>query len=312
LTEALRWLVVGNGMAGRVHQQAIARIDKAELVGVVSNRAAAVPGVASFPDIGAALDECEVDAAIIATPNHTHLPLAETLFAAGIPILCEKPVGSNATEAARIAELGEQHELPVGVVLNQRFCRANQWVRQLIVGGDLAARHISFELAIPPFSGWHADAELSGGGLLRLIGIHYLDLLCWWLGQPSGFSGEVSGQPVDDRVDVTFQFPGNCTGRLALRANAAERGGPVHCDIEADQGNIEMRGHSVVSYEGVAAPPDLEPSYPDQWFGPGHMSLLREATESLVTSGRFPISLTDALPSLTVMQGVYGTLHKTD
>lgn len=309
MTDSLKWLVIGNGMAGRVHQHAIARINDAQLVGVVSNHPPPESGIPHFQTISAALSANDVDVAVVATPNHTHLEIAQALLEAAVPVLCEKPAGRNAREAGRLVQLGQQLDLPIGVVLNQRFCRANRWVHQLIGNSELTVRHVTFELTMPPLGGWQADPNLSGGGLLRLIGIHYLDLLRWWLGEPSNFSGAISGQPVDDEVEVSLQFSGNCFGQLSLRANAAERGGPIRCHIEADQGNIEMLGPTVVGHHGVPPPPEIETSYPDQWFGPGHLTQLRETNASLASSGHFPVSLIEALPSLTLMDRLYAALY---
>ncbi len=120
----------------------------------------------------------------------------------------------------------------------------------------------------------------------------------------------MSGRPVDDVVDIKLMFPQNKAGRLCLRANAEKHGGPIRCRINATQGTIEMLGHVVVSSDCVAAPPEPEPTYPDQFFGPGHLSLLSETTKQLATAGRFPVSLADGLPSLLQMDRIYDALYQ--
>ena len=309
MSTPIKWLVVGDGLAGRVHQTAIPRVDDAELAGVVFHGSRPESNAPAFSSIDAALNTCEPDVAVVATPNHTHVDLTRKLLAAAIPVLCEKPVGRNADEARLILELSEHHEIPVGVVLNQRFCRANRWVRELIHTNALDVQTITFELTMPALHGWQANPRFSGGGLLRLIGIHYLDLLCWWLGQPTDRHGHLSGDPIDDDIDVSLAFPGNRTARLRLQAKGTERGGPIRCRIAAAQGDIELLGHTVTSYRGVPAPPPLEASYPDQWFGPGHLTLLKETSANLIGGRSFPVTLADALPSLMQMDSIYSALR---
>src|SRR5512145_2009687 len=46
----------------------------------------------------------DVDAVIIATPNHTHREIVLAAVAAGKHVLCEKPLALNATDAQAMAE----------------------------------------------------------------------------------------------------------------------------------------------------------------------------------------------------------------
>ena len=291
-------------MAGQVHAHAINRVPNAQLAGIVSSKVSPVPDTPVFSTLEQALQVNTLDAAIVATPNHTHAGLIETLLTAGVPVLCEKPVGRDAAEATRLLERSQQLGIPVGVVLNQRFCGVNRWIRGLIQEKALPIRRIAFKAALPSLGGWHADPDQSGGGILRLLGIHYLDLMRWWLGEPSRLSANINGLPIDNQAHVELQFSG-CIGQLTLTAQGNRHGGPPSCVIEADAARIELRGHEIVVCEGLDAPTEQDPAYPDQWFGPGHLKLLAQATHSLAASGQFPISLADALPSLQLVDDLY-------
>lgn len=292
-------------MAGQVHAHAITRVPNAQLAGIVSSKASPVPDTPAFPTLEQALQANTIDAAIVATPNHTHAGLIEMLLTAAVPVLCEKPVGRNAAETQRILERSQQLGIPIGVVLNQRFCGVNRWIRELIKEKGLPIRSIAFKSALPSLGGWHADPDQSGGGILRLLGIHYLDLMCWWLGEPSHLAANIGGLPIDNQANVELHFSGDRIGRLTLTAQGDQHGGPPSCVIEADDARIELRGHKIVVCEGMEAPTELDPTYPDQWFGPGHLNLLAQATDNLATSGQFPISLAEALPSLQLVDDLY-------
>ena len=55
-------------------------------------------------DIIALLERRKTDGLIIATPGHTHVPLASGALDLGIPVLVEKPVAMTAAEAALLVE----------------------------------------------------------------------------------------------------------------------------------------------------------------------------------------------------------------
>jgi len=304
LKNRVRWLVIGGGMAGQVHVHAIGRIANAQVTGIVSSKPSPVPGLTVFATLDQALACGKADAAIVATPNHTHTSLVETLLAAEIPVLCEKPVGRSAAEASALLDLSERLGVPIGVVLNQRFCAVNRWIRSLIREQKLRVRRITFDAALPSLGGWHAEPGQSGGGILRLLGIHYVDLMRWWLGEPDGLATDMAGSPIDHHARVELQF-GGCSGHLTLTARGDQHGGPPRCVIEADGARIELRGPTIVGLEGLDAPAEVDPSYPDQWFGPGHLNLLVEACETLPRMGRFPVSLAAALPSLRLVDDLY-------
>ena len=50
----------------------------------------------------------EVEGVLIATPNHTHLAIAETALRRGVPTLIEKPLATTYDDAVRMCELAEQ------------------------------------------------------------------------------------------------------------------------------------------------------------------------------------------------------------
>jgi predicted dehydrogenase len=46
-----------------------------------------------------------VDGVLIATPNHTHYPVAEAALRKGVPVLIEKPITTTYGDAIRLCEL---------------------------------------------------------------------------------------------------------------------------------------------------------------------------------------------------------------
>ena len=104
----------------------------------------------------------------------------------------------------------------MGVVLNQRATPAARWIHGLLHDGRLQPQAIAFSGHLARATGWHADPRRSGGGLLRLIGIHYVDLLRWWCGEPQGVCAALGGAPADDRVVAGMRYPSGLLASLQL------------------------------------------------------------------------------------------------
>jgi predicted dehydrogenase len=301
----IRWLLVGTGQAGRCHLEAIARTAEANLAGVVT-RDLPPPGVGPvFPALGDAVRAVAPDAVILATPHDTHLALALEALDLGLPVLCEKPVGTRVEDARQILQAATRTGLPVGVVLNQRAALQHRWIHGLIGSGAVQPRSIRFSGAFARLGGWHADPERAGGGLLRVIGLHYLDLMRWWLGEPETVAAVTGGGPAENRADVLLRFAAGAIGSLYLSAVRHRSAGPVRCVIEAPAAKLTLAGHLITHAAGLPEPPAAEPWEPALAYGPGHEAIVAEATAALAQGRALPIPLEDALGSLELLERVY-------
>ncbi len=306
----IRWLVVGAGRAGQCHLAAIARIPEAELAGIVTLDPPPAGVAPVYRELTRALAETTPDAVILATPHATHLPLALAIIDRGLPLLCEKPAGRNADDARRILAAGARQDVPVGVVLNQRGAAHHRWIRRLITDGELKPLAVTFQGALGRLSGWNMDPEQAGGGVLRSIGLHYLDLLRWWLGEPHALAAVTGGGAAEDRAVVSMRFANAAIGSLQLTALGATSTGPVTCLIEAPPVRIMLSGHVISHLEGLPEPPPAEPADPALMFGPGHLTVVAQATEALLANRELPISLADALPSLELVDRAYALANQ--
>ncbi|MFO1056101.1 MAG: Gfo/Idh/MocA family oxidoreductase [Dongiaceae bacterium] len=107
--ERVRLAVAGAGAFGREHLKRLAVMDGVEIAGVAdtdpaaARRAAEQHGIrVAAADAVAMVGEFRPDGLVVATPGHTHLPIALAALGLGIPVLVEKPIGLDAAEAARL------------------------------------------------------------------------------------------------------------------------------------------------------------------------------------------------------------------
>ncbi|MFL2771946.1 MAG: Gfo/Idh/MocA family protein [Rhodospirillaceae bacterium] len=301
----INWLVVGAGQAGRCHIAAIQKTPEAVLVGVVDPYSPRIVGVPFFEDLISTLDTIKVDAVVIATPNDIQIGSAIQVLKSGTPVLCEKPVGRNVQDARRLLAFAEEKNIPIGVVLNQRAHRHCRWIKSLIDSGTLKPTDIIFSGIVAGLTGWHNDITRAGGGILRTIGLHYIDLLMWLLGPLENISLDMTGTPLEHKFCLKADFSTDCRAEIRIMASAEISPRPVECLIEAGDVSIQMIGHKIIESHGLPHIPEPEPVDKALSFGPGHLAVISEATRCLQNNEPFPVSLSDIMPLLECIDDIY-------
>jgi len=159
-------------------------------------------------DFRVILDDPEIEAVSICTPNDTHAPIAIACLEAGKHVLCEKPasVSLDLVKQMQAAADRSQRILNIGVV--NRFNTQVNKIKDLIDAGELGKLyHIycSFRAhrSIPGLGGPFTIRANSGGGVLIDWGVHFLDLIFYCIGQPrvstvSGATHSVLGKNMQD------------------------------------------------------------------------------------------------------------------
>ena len=104
-------VIVGTGLIGPRHAHAVLQEPTAELSCIVDPNPAAekvahdlgTTWYASTKDMVAA--GCKPDAAIVCTPNHTHVPVSKELLEAGVHVLVEKPISGDVDSAQSLVDM---------------------------------------------------------------------------------------------------------------------------------------------------------------------------------------------------------------
>jgi predicted dehydrogenase len=185
---------IGLLSAAHVHADAYAGILRAmphvELIGLadddtVQGRSFARHNGVRYLGERDALLEARPDAAVVTSPNSHHRADVEALAAAGISVLCEKPLATTVEDAVAIVRACRDGGVALMTAFPMRFsapirAMAND-VRDGRIGpvcavaavnqGELPSRHRA----------WFADPDLAGGGAVMDHTVHLVDLLRWIL-----------------------------------------------------------------------------------------------------------------------------------
>ena len=172
---------------GRVHLAALKASDQMSLAGIVEPVEAVranlegehVPLFASPQELIAA---GIAEGVLIAAPSTMHAMLVSEFAAAGIPVLCEKPVGVSPEEAAKARDAALQADVLLQVGYWRRFVPQLRALRARIEAGELGE---IYQLSCmqwdhePPSASFRAHS----GGIAIDMGVHEIDQIRWLLGQ---------------------------------------------------------------------------------------------------------------------------------
>ena len=161
----------------------------AELAQKTANEHGIPKVTADYRDV---LNDKEVDAVSITTPNKHHkIPTIDSLNA-GKHVLCEKPLAMNADEAREMCRAAKKSGKILQVALQQRFSGAGQFMRKFIADGGMGdiyyARAQALRRRGVPAWGVFIDKQQQGGGPLIDIGVHILDFTLSLMGYPKPLS----------------------------------------------------------------------------------------------------------------------------
>lgn len=178
---AVRVGVIGRGFGARVVAPAFERTDGCAVVDVVSPRDdAAVRALCARED---------VDLVSIHSPPFLHLDHVRRAVEAGHAVLCDKPFGCAASQAAEMVALADEAGVVHLVNFEMRFDPVRRRLRDLVASGavgDVEHLHCSAFLSISRVPvrryGWLFDAE-RGGGWIGAWGSHLVDFVRWALGE---------------------------------------------------------------------------------------------------------------------------------
>lgn len=180
-----------------------------------------------FPDAGTAATLAQADAprgslAIIASPPRWHAEQSLAAFARGWHVLCEKPMAATSAEGDRMIAAARAADRLLAVGHYKRFFPSSHCLKFLCGPAAPLGALRSFTIAEGgPFT-WPAASPVffqrreTPGGVLLDIGVHVLDLLRWWLGEPDDFSyADDAMGGLEANACLTLRF-GAVTGRVQL------------------------------------------------------------------------------------------------
>ncbi len=192
--------IIGLGAVADSHIAAYDALSEVEIAAVVDPRAdrtrevAAKLGVPGFTDCAAMLEQVIPVIGCVLSTVSSHRSNTEMLAAAGVHVLCEKPIANTLEDAHAMLRACERHSVQFMYGSSYRFLPAVIKARELIAAGVIGKVRLIEERGVVgtgienfmQMSSAHYPEGTPGGGGFGLVdhGVHLLDIFPWLLGSP--------------------------------------------------------------------------------------------------------------------------------
>lgn len=237
MTEKLRFGLIGCGVIGPLHAQALNSLADVELCAVTdlvaerAERLATKYGARAYTDRDEMLARERLDVVAICTPSGMHGEHACQAMRAGCHVIVEKPMEIHPEAIDQMLRVQSERGVKLAVISQHRFDPAVQKVRALVEEGAFG-RLVLGNAVIPWWrsqkyydSGeWRGTWALDGGGILMNQSIHYIDLLQWMMGPVVSIRAYtdtlVHHMETEDVATATLRFASGALGTISATTGA--------------------------------------------------------------------------------------------
>jgi predicted dehydrogenase len=188
--KTIRTAVFGTGFMGRVHLEAVRRVESVEAAAIAGRNPEATRRLGSgfsvpviTTDYHEVLRDPTISAVHICTPNAQHFSMAKEALLAGKHVLCEKPLTTTVAESEELAALAAQQGVRNCVCHNLRYYPMVQQMRRLREAGELGEILVVQGTYSQDWllydTDWNWRVETKAGGPSRCmadIGSHFFDM----------------------------------------------------------------------------------------------------------------------------------------
>lgn len=216
--------IIGTGGIGRMHAEGITEEQETmRLIAACDVNSDALIRFSDefhidqrYTDYRGLLQQNEVDAVVVLAPHDLHEEICVAASRQGKHVLVEKPISRTLHEADRIIEAAEASGCILMVGFNQRYMSRYRKIHRLVSEGAIGEimsiridHHQDFSVSA---ESWWRSKETVGGGCVIGSGIHRLDLLRMFLGEPEELFafgiGDQSRLEAEATVTASIRFRG--------------------------------------------------------------------------------------------------------
>ena len=253
MKDQLRFGIVGCGVIGSVHAQAIASLPDAQLVAVAdiipehAQKLADKYGVRAYADVQEMLDRETLEVVNVCTPSGDHKEHACRVMRSGRHVIVEKPLEITLLAIDEILRVQREMGVKLAVISQHRFDPATQQVHALLE--EQAFGRLVLGNALVPWwrsqayydsGAWRGTWALDGGGVLMNQAIHSIDLLQWLMGPVKSLYAYTDRlahrMETEDVAVAVLRFANGALGTIAATTGAYP-GVTTRIEIFGDKGS---------------------------------------------------------------------------
>jgi predicted dehydrogenase len=337
-TGVVRFGVIGTGVMGQGHCQALQRLDEACLTAIcdinpeTAARIGHEHGVPFFTCHTDLLASGLCDAVIVSTPHPERPPIALDAMRAGRHLISEKPLSERVSTADAMIATARETGVAFAVMFQRRTEPALATAIALVRSGRLGKVYrvtlISPEYRSQAYydsGGWRATWTGEGGGVLMNQSPHILDLFVQLGGKPQSVFARTETRlhhiEVEDIAEAMVTYPDGGSGYLYCSTN---EGGPGQMiEVFGDAGKLLYRNGELKFFRFEPSVSDFTRTSTAMWGGPqcieeplelvereaGHQAILRNFARHLLHGEALLSPGPDGLASLELANAAYLSSH---
>lgn len=220
--------VIGYGGQGSWHCRQLQNSDVAELAGVydidfLRRKAASEEDIHVFDSFESMINDNEVDAVVVATPNDCHKELVIRSLEAGKHVICEKPVDVSASNFHEMCEVAKDNRRILTVHQNRRWDVDFLAMKKLSESKEIG-KIMRLESRIHGSRGIPSDwrqKKAYGGGMMLDWGVHLIDQVLQIFKDDRIIKvfcdlTHITGKEVDDGFRLSLYFQSGTTAYVEV------------------------------------------------------------------------------------------------
>lgn len=326
----VRCAVVGCGVIGPVHAEALSRSERAQLVAtvdIVPERARTLAekykAESWYDDYTKVLERSDIDAVFICTPHYLHSPMVVDAARHGKHVLVEKPLATDSATASMAVTACKEAGVRLAVCFQNRFNPATSAVKRAIergVLGDLISvtGNVSWYRPEEYYteSLWRGRWETEGGGVLINQAIHTLDLLLYFAGDVRSFSATLdrlghSSVEVEDVASISMKFSSGAIGNF-FASTCSYPGFDVRIEVTGTNGSAVIEGDKLTYFKTITGDTySLEEEDSDlvtaakSYYGSSHPRLIEDFLDSVINDRAPLVTGEEGKRSIDLLDAIY-------
>ncbi|MFL5625648.1 MAG: Gfo/Idh/MocA family protein [Ktedonobacteraceae bacterium] len=261
MADKIRFGILGCGVIGPTHAEAIASLPDAQLVAVADLKAETAQQLAgrydarSYTDLQEMLAREQLDVVNICTPSGLHGEQACQVMRSGRHVIVEKPMEISLAAINEMLRVQQETRMKLAVISQHRFDPASLQVHQLVEEQSFG-RLVLGNVLVPWWrsqkyydsGAWRGTWQLDGGGILMNQSIHSIDILQWMMGPVRSVFAytDTLAHHIDteDVAVAVLRFANGALGTIAA-TTAAYPGVTTRIEIFGDKGSAIIENDSL-------------------------------------------------------------------
>ena len=332
----LNYALVGCGRIAVRHSELLAtgQVPDARLIAVCDvrrERAQAIGqkhGVPDYSDVHEMMSGEQIDVVVVLTESGNHASNVIELAPYKKHIIVEKPMALTLSDADRMIEACDAHDIRLFVVKQNRFNVPVRKLREAIEArrfGRIVMGTVRVRWCRPQSyydqDDWRGTWALDGGVLTNQAS-HHVDLLEWMLGEPESVFAKgvtaLSNIEVEDTAVVVLKFRSGALG--VIEATTATRPKDLEGSISilGEKGSVEIGGFAVNEMKtwrfSDEQPEDADvlSKYsvnPPDVYGFGHKAYYEHVQQCLTQQGPHLVDGLEGRKSLELISAIYESIE---